>query len=98
MEYAAIHGYNILKPEFFRTIINARLSEYSQDAEMLNLMHSCKIYDLGFTLDSGNVVYYMLRDTIMPTKNAAGAAVWFRTNQNKLNDIIDRANGLANIK
>ncbi|MBQ7347984.1 MAG: hypothetical protein IJW55_08505 [Clostridia bacterium] len=98
MEYAAIHGYNTLKPAFFETIINGRLSEYPQDAEMLELMHACKTYDLGFTLDSGNVVYYMLRDTIMPTKTAAGSAVWFRTNQNQLNDIVTRANAMANIE
>lgn len=98
LEYSAIHGYHKLKPTFFETIINGRLSEYPRDAEMLDLMHACKVFDLGFTLDSSAVVYYMLRDNIMVRKNADGAQVWFRSNLPILNDIVKRANEMANIE
>ena len=96
VEYVGVHGYLTLKPAFFEVILNGRLSDHPDDAEMLNLLHSVKNFDMGFTLDSSdNVVNRMLRDVIMPVKTATGAVFWLRSNQNKLDALAATANTLG---
>ncbi len=96
LEYAAIHGYDKLKPAFFESVINGRLSENPEDAAMLELLHQSKVFDMGFTVDStGGIATHMLRDTIMPVKSATGAVFWLRTNQSQLDALATTANTIG---
>lgn len=97
LEYSAIHGAEDLKPSFFRSIINGALSDYPEDAEMLNLIHAAKIFDFGFTLDaSKNLFTNYLRDNVYVTKSSGGAAIWLMTNKNVFQELIDTATALGN--
>lgn len=98
LEYAAIHGATSLKPIFFETIIDGRLSDNPDDSKMLNLLHDSKVFDFGFTLDSNDLIRYYLRDNIYVTKSSGGAAVWLMQNQNLFDQLITIAEELGQDK
>jgi len=95
MEYNARWGCVSFKPLFFEKILNGRLADYAEDAEMLELMHSKKFADIGFTLDSEKFAKNMLRDVVMANHSAFGASVWVKSNENKLQALADLANTLG---
>ncbi len=65
----SIYSMEHVKPAFFEIIIGGRLSENPADFEMLNYLHMRKSFDLGFTLDEGNIFYALIHTAAVAQKN-----------------------------
>lgn len=94
-QFYALYSHINLKPVFFETVLGGRLSDYPEDYEVLNLLHSKKVYDLGYTLDGDKNIAVSLFEGLLSTEgSAASVAVKIKSIQKHLNYLKDVANGV----
>ncbi len=94
-EHYALYSHINLKPAFFETILGGRLSDHQEDYEMLNLLHTKKVYDLGYTLDGNEGTAVKLFEDLLSggPSNSMAVAAKLKTMQKYLNDLCRIANG-----
>lgn len=92
MEFFSVYSAAYLRPVFFSAIIGGRLSEYPEDFVMLNLLHSKKFYDVGYTLDEGEQMLHVLKKAVIDNRNPDSIATVVRSNAAILSEIVKKAN------
>ncbi len=94
-QFYALYSHINLKPVFFETILGGRLSDYPEDYEVLNLLHSKKVYDLGYTLDGEENIAVSLFESLLYSEGSASSVAFkIKSIQNHLNYLRDVANGV----
>ncbi len=83
-----------LKRVFFETILGGRLSEFPEDYEMLNFLHSKKCYDVGYTLDQEGLFLNSLEKKVITDKAPDGISIYLAGLKKKMTAILEIANGI----
>lgn len=86
-------SYRDMRPAYFEKILLGRLSESAGDYEMLELMHSNKVYDLGVTLDTDSEVRYILSNVVVDSQST-NIPGYIRRKSNSFNALVALANSL----
>lgn len=94
MEALAVYSNLYLKPAFIDTILLGRLSENSEDFEMLSYLHSIKYYDLGYAMDTDRVANEIVYVQVIRNKSREIVPA-LRSNAGKIQNIADKANTLT---
>ena len=92
MEFFAVYGSTYIRPVFFKTIIGGRLSEYPEDYDMLDLLHSKKFYDFGYTMDEQENMIFILDKAVIKNRNPDSIATILRSSSPYIQEILDKAN------
>lgn len=95
-EFLSVHSHMRLVPTFYEVILGGRLSEYPEDYEMLEFLHSKKYYDFGFTLDADQKFLGLLQEILVDNNNPDAIAINLKGKSQELKKILDMANGTAN--
>ena len=82
-------SYVDMRPAFFESILGGKMSEHPEDYEMLNLLHSKKVFDLGFTTDNGGQGRDLLQILVVEGRNTNTSSYW-RQNSAFLNAIVTK--------
>ena len=69
-------SYVDMKPAFFENILGGKMSEHPDDYEMLDFLHSKKVFDLGFTMDDGGYARDLLQKLVVEGKNTNTTSYW----------------------
>ena len=93
-EFFARYSHVNLLPTFFETILGGRLSEFPEDYEMLNFLHSKKTFDVGYTLDEKGIFLNLLQVPVVTNKMPDGAAIILASKNNDMKEILKIANGI----
>lgn len=97
-ESLSIYSYEHLKPVFFNSILLGRLSEKPDDYDMLNYLHSIKIFDFGFTFDATNrIASNILYNVVITGKqNNASRAIsaYLRGQKGYFDKLLESANSV----
>lgn len=83
---------------FFNSILLGRLSEKPDDYDMLNYLHSIKIFDFGFTFDATNrIASNILYNVVITGKqNNASRAIsaYLRGQKGYFDKLLESANSV----
>lgn len=82
-------SYVDMRPAFFESILGGKMAEHPEDFEMLNLLHSKKVFDLGFTMDDGNYCRNLLQNLVVDGKNVNTSSYW-RQNASFMNAVVSK--------
>ncbi|MBQ8213786.1 MAG: hypothetical protein IJZ80_07230 [Clostridia bacterium] len=82
-------SYVDMRPAFFERILGGRMSDHPEDYEMLNFLHSKKVYDLGYTMDEGGYVRDMLKKIVVDGRSVNTSSYW-RMNSTFMNTIVTK--------
>ncbi len=94
LEALSIYSYEQLRPTFYNTILNGRLSSNMADAQMLDFLHSKKFFDFGYTLDANGDAIFMLSRCVITDQRPDSVAGYIVSNKDLLDAIKDLANNI----
>lgn len=93
-EFYARYSHVNLLPTFFETILGGRLSEFPEDYEMLNFLHSKKTFDVGYTLDEKGIFLNLLKLPVVTNKSPDAAAIILSSKSKDMKEILEIANDI----
>ena len=94
-ESMSIYSYEHIRPTFFNTILQGRLSKNEKDYAMLEYIHSIKTFDFGFTLDMVNkIAQNALYKLVIDTNGEPNVTGYLRGQSGYFADLVEKANSI----
>lgn len=94
-ESMSIYSYEHIRPTFFNTILQGRLSKNEKDYEMLNYIHSIKTFDFGFTFDMVNkIAQNVLYKLVIDTQGQPNVTGYLRGQSGYFAELVEKANSI----